>query len=751
MAKHYRLLIVLLLLGVFAVTLWQVARWTRDNELGALQRSLELDLSRYTLSLKNELDKYQNLPALLATDRSFKEVLYNPGNALIVATLNRYLADVGRITGASDIYLMSPSGDTLAASNWSQPNSFIGRNFHYRPYFQQALSGHQGQYFALGTTSRKRGYYFSHPIFNAEKVVGVVVVKIDLNDIEEQWNDDLTDLLVTDIDNVIFISTRDAWKFRTLEPLSRSDLDRIVGSQRYADQNLTSLPIARREKYNDQVELITLLEDTDTQSERALDRISGSRYMLVRQSLAAAELNVVALAKLTQVSARVWDAVVLAAVVLTVLVLLGLFLLLRQKIIHERRRFKEQANRALELSEARVRAVIDNTQAGLVTLDSQGRIESFNPTAEALFGYDAEQITSRYFSVLIAPRDRAVCWRTITEPQDLPADAQVPVIEAQAQRSDDELFPIELTLVAVWYQGERKFIVTIHDMTERKEYEASLREARDFLEQRVQARTQELLAANDLLRTEIEQHHRTQDELIQTAKLAVLGELSAGINHELNQPMTAIRAYADNARQYLTLNRNDRVQENLQEISGLTARMAKIIAPLKVFSRKSSGQAEPVALKAVRKGAMSILYGQLQSEQINIGWDEQIDDILVMGDMVRLEQVMVNLLSNAMQAMEGCTLKRIEIDCQLTDRLVCMNIRDYGPGIDPAALGRLFEPFYTTKSAGEGLGLGLSISKRIVESLGGELSAANHPEGGACFRLCLLRVDSHASDLVVGV
>ncbi|MEH6824059.1 MAG: ATP-binding protein [Motiliproteus sp.] len=733
----HRLPVVIALLGGIVLILWQVAVWTRSNELGLLQRSLELNLSRYTLSLKSELEKYQNLPALLARDRSFKEALYDPDNSIVVATLNNYLADVGRITGALDIYLMSPAGDTLAASNWSQPNSFVGKNFIYRPYFTQAMSGRAGQYFGLGSTSRKRGYYFSHPVFTADKVVGVVVVKIDLNDIEAQWNDDLTDLLVTDVDDIIFISTRKAWKFKSLGPLSESDLNRIVGSLRYADQDLISLPITRREKIGPDVELVTLLEGADATAERSLERLSGSRYMLVRQPLPEAELNVVALARLSQVSARVWGAVVLTAVVLTVLVLLGLFLLLRQKIVHERRRFKEQANRALELSEARVRAVIDNTQAGLITLDAQGRIESFNPTAEALFGYAAAQIASRYFSVLIAPPDRPVCWRTITEPMDLPVDAQVPVIEAQARRQNAELFPIELTLVAVWYHGERKFIVTIHDMTERKQYEQSLREARDFLEQRVQERTQELRGANNRLRSEIEQHNHTQEALIQTAKLAVLGELSAGINHELNQPMTAIRAYADNARQYLELKRMDRVQENLLEISGLTERMAKIISPLKVFSRKSSGQAEPVALKAVRKGAMSILYGRLHTEQVSIIWAEQIDEVLVMGDMVRLEQVMVNLLSNAIQAMHGCTRKRIEIDSQLLAGKVYLSIRDHGPGIDPAEQGRVFEPFYTTKSAGEGLGLGLSISKRIVESLGGELSAGNHPDGGACFRLCL--------------
>ncbi|MEH6650279.1 MAG: ATP-binding protein [Motiliproteus sp.] len=737
--KRHRLPLVIMILLVFVLVLWQVASWTRSNELRSLQHSLDLDLSRYTLSLQGELEKYQSLPALLATDRFFKEVLYNRDNAVLVDTLNHYMTDVSRITGASDIYLMAPSGETLAASNWDQPNSFIGKNFNYRPYFQQAMAGQPGRYFALGTTSRKRGYYFSHPILSADQVVGVVVVKIDLNDIEEQWNDELTDLLVTDIDDVIFISTRDAWKFKTLEPLLGNDLKRVVESLRYADQKLTSLPITQRQQLDQHVELITLLETVDDNGQRSIDRLSGTRYMLLRKTLPEAELNVVALAKLTQVSARVWDAVVLAAVVLVVLVMLGLFVLLRKKIIAERRLFEEQANRALELSEARVRAVIDNTQAGLITLDSQGRIESFNPTSEALFDYSAEQIVGCYFSLLIEPQSRPICWRMITDPLELPADVQVPVIEAQAQQQQGKLFPIELTIVPVWYQGDRKFIVTLHDMTERNQYEQSLREARDQLEDRVQERTQALSDTNERLRTEMEQHQRTQDELVQAAKLAVLGELSAGINHELNQPMTAIRAYADNARQFLTLNRTERVEQNLTEIAGLTERMAKIIAPLKVFSRKSSGQAEPISLAEVRNGAMSVLFGQLQSEQVDVVWPSQLEEPLVMGDMVRLEQVMVNLLSNAIDAMSDSSVKRIEIGYTADDAWITLQIRDYGPGINPSELGKVFEPFYTTKKAAEGLGLGLSISHRIVESLGGRLSASNHHDGGACFVLQLQR------------
>ena len=736
--KAYRWPAAILLLAVYALVLWQVTNWTRENELEALQRSLEQNLSRYSLSLKSELEKYQNLPALLATDSSFKELLYNPDNAVLLGSMNRYLADVGRITGASDIYLMAPTGITLSASNWDQSNSFVGKNFHFRPYFQQAMAGQQGRYFALGSTSRKRGYYFSHPVRSADAVVGVVVVKIDLNDIEEQWNDELTDMLVTDIDDVIFISTREEWKFKTLQPLSGADLQRIVDSLRYGSEALQSLPIAERQPLVNGVELITLLEESDG-GERSIDRLSGTRYMLLQKEQPEAELNVVALAKLSQVKVRVWNAAILAAVVLTVLVLLGLFLLQRQKIKQERQRFKAQANRALELNEARVRAVIDNTQAGLMTLDAQGRIESFNPTSEALFGYESEQIIGRYFSLLIAPPDRPLCWRMITDPQELPLGAQVPLIEAQAVRHDEQRFAIELTIVPVWYHGERKFIVTIHDMTKQKQYEQSLREARDLLEQRVQERTRELVGANDKLRNEIEQHQHTQEELIQTAKLAVLGELSAGINHELNQPMTAIRAYADNARQFLERERTERVYENLEEIAGLTERMAKIIAPLKVFSRKSSGQAEPVSLQSVREGAMSILFGRLQSEAVQIDWAPELDGLLVMGDMVRLEQVVVNLLSNAIQAMQDCETKQIEVDCELSDAQACLLIRDHGPGIPGDELNKVFEPFYTTKRAGEGLGLGLSISHRIIDSLGGALSAENHPDGGACFRLCLQR------------
>ncbi|WP_315981569.1 hypothetical protein [Aliamphritea spongicola] len=122
----------------------------------------------------------------------------------------------------------------------------MGRNFAFRPYFKDGLSGKAGRYFALGTTSKKRGYFFSYPVHYRGKTLGVIVVKIDINDIENDWNDPLTDILVTDEDGVIFLSTRPEWKFRTLAPLSQADLQRILSSLRYGEEALEALNVIRR-------------------------------------------------------------------------------------------------------------------------------------------------------------------------------------------------------------------------------------------------------------------------------------------------------------------------------------------------------------------------------------------------------------------------------------------------------------------------------------------------------------------------
>ncbi|WP_286240486.1 ATP-binding protein [Neptuniibacter halophilus] len=740
--RRYRLLFFVVLAFSFVLVVAQTTTISRSQGYQTLKQRSGADLNRYLLSLQQKLDRYKDLPALLSSHSTLIDALDSQEDPFYTGQASVYLEQVNHSINAADVYLMNMEGTAIAASNWADARSFVGNNYAFRPYFQDAVVGKPGRYFALGTISKKRGYYFSYPVHLRSKIIGVVVVKIDLNEIESDWTDPDLDILVTDEDGVIFISTREDWKFRTLRPLTQADVQRIAESLRYGDHKLTALDIVSRQPGPEGGSLITLVDGQQIDN-KALDGIKAREFLLQSRELEDSGLTVVVLASTKPVKLRMFYTALTTGFIFVALVLLVLFLSTRQRITRERARFKQKETQALEANEERVRAIIDNTQAGLITLDAQGRIESMNTMAEKLFGYSEDESRLEYFSKLLSQADRALFWQHLTAPDD---DRQEELFtEARGMRADGSSFPIELIIGHMDYAAIKRFIVTIHDITQRKQYEEELQHARDLLEHRVEARTADLTDANLKLRDEIEKHKDTQNELIQTAKLAVLGQMSAGINHELNQPLTAIRTYADNARAFMQRDQMQPVEQNLNQISLLTDRMAKIIHPLKEFSRKTSGTPVPVCLQTVRDGAMSIMYGRLSKVQAEVNWPDNLRQVYVMGDTVRLEQVLVNLISNALQAMEALEMPVIKISLAESESEVCIEVRDFGPGIPKQDLDRVFEPFYTTKKAGQGLGLGLSISHRIIASMGGQLSVSNHPEGGALFRLRLPRASAPAN------
>lgn len=736
--RRYRLLFFCILFLAFLLVVVQATLISRTQGYDLLQQRSAADLNRYLISLQQKLDRYKDLPALLASHSKLVNALLTPQDEFIKGQASVYLEHVNSSIDAADVYLMDHTGLAIAASNWAEARTFVGKNYSFRPYFKDAISGKPGRYFALGSVSKKRGYYFSYPVYHRSQIIGVVVVKIDLNDIESDWNDPALDILVTDEDGVIFISTRDDWKFKTLQPLANDELQRIGESLRYGDHQLTALDMIEQSTYDKGGSLVTLM-DGQRISNAAFDGIKPREYLMQSRELEDSGLTVVVLASSKPVKERMFYTAMTSAFIFIALIFLVLFVITRQRITRERARFKRLETQALEASEQRVRAIIDNTQAGLITLDAQGRIESMNTMAEKLFGYSETEVVQRYFSKLLSHHDRAVCWQHLTAGDDV-RQAEL-FTEASGLRSNGSAFPIELIIGHMDYGSIKRFIVTIHDITQRKEYEDQLQRARDLLEHRVDERTADLTRANEKLTDEVVKHKATQNELIQTAKLAVLGQMSAGINHELNQPLTAIRTYADNALSFMQLGKLDTVSANLEHISGLTERMAKIIHPLKEFSRKTSGTPESVCLQNVHDGAMSIMYGRLSKVKAQVNWPDSLSNLYVMGDTVRLEQVLVNLISNGLQAMEHLQKPVIDITIQSSWGMVDIDVRDYGPGIPMDELARVFEPFYTTKKAGQGLGLGLSISHRIIESLGGDLTVANHAEGGAVFTIRLPQVD----------
>lgn len=270
----------------------------------------------------------------------------------------------------------------------------------------------------------------------------------------------------------------------------------------------------------------------------------------------------------------------------------------------------------------------------------------------------------------------------------------------------------------------------------------ALQKANDELERKVAERTTDLSSTNIRLQQEVAeriQAERTlraaQEELVQTGKLAVIGQLSASIAHELNQPLAALRTLSGNARKFLARGNYETTSSNLDRIAELVDRMGRLTAQLKSFARKSSGRPQAVSLRRAVDNALFLLEQRLKQACTAVRIDLPNEELLAWCDANRLEQVLVNLAGNALDAMEGVAEQALDISARCEGERIVIQVRDRGPGLSEEARVRLFEPFFTTKEAGSGLGLGLAISAGIVADFGGSLSASNHPEGGAIFTL----------------
>ena len=576
-------------LFLYCLTLIVSVHWLWQSSYQKLQTSNQQQLDRFSRHLDTQLGHFAFIPQLLSRQGIIISALISPTNSAQLDVTNRHLNAINNIVGASDTYLLDIEGNTIAASNWSKKSTFIGNNFSFRPYYQDAIQGLQGQYFALGSTSGQRGYYFSYPVSYAAEIIGVIVVKMDLSLIEKDWAGKEQLFLVTDNNNVVFISSEEKWLIHSLTTLSETQKKTILKSRRYLDQKIESLSISGDLQKNSSLLSIA-------------NKRSFSRYYL--SLIKASEHN-------------------------------------------------------------------------------RWNVRVFAP------------ITPLLFDILML-----------------------------------------LLLITLFYMLVYLTLVLIKQKKNRHQQEILTEEkAKQQLEYTVMQRTSALHA-------EIRERHKvesalrsTQKELIQSAKLAVLGQLSASISHELNNPLSAIRSYAENAVLFLERNKLDDVNNNLTRISLLTERMAKISSQLKSFARKSNGELKVIALQPVILAAYELLKPQLKSSKTELKIDLPETPINVKAEPIQLEQILVNLLSNALQSMQNSEQKLIVITLLVESNMAYIKVLDKGTGIDKEHLPHLFEPFFTTKETG--LGLGLSISQQIISNMQGKLTAKNRAEQGAEFCISL--------------
>lgn len=552
-------------------------RYYRSELAGQNRQTLDL----YVANLLGTLHRYEVLPQILGELPALRAALSAPDDGVTQGNANRLLKNISAQTGAEVMYLMDPSGKTLAASNWDKHDSFVGRNFAFRPYFIEAMAGRLGRFFGLGTTSAKRGYFFAAAVHDREKVIGVLVVKVDLDHTESLWGKTPEQLLVTDHNGVVILTSRQEWRFRATRPLSDDERKAISAVQPYPTRDPKPL------------------------------NLDANAWLPQTQSIEETGWSVSILAPRTLIDRPVRTVVATGgAALLVLMLLLGLMMQRRRHYLH-RIAFEAKARQELE-----------------------GRV---------------------------------------------------------AERTSD--------------------------------LEGLNRRLRQEVLEREQAQ-QELV--------------RAQDDLVQAGKLSALGTMSASISHELNQPLAAIRSYAENAEILLDHQRTEDARGNLKLISELTGRMASIIAHLRAFARRDRHAPESVALQPALDDALALLAKRRRSMEVELIRDLPAATLWVEAGETRLRQVLGNLLANALDALtEKGPPRKLWISAQATDTGVNLYIRDNGPGFCMEALGRAGEPFYTTKTRTQGLGLGLAICDTLMRAFGGELSFANHKEGGALITLKL--------------
>ncbi|BCB19704.1 ATP-binding protein [Bosea sp. ANAM02] len=236
---------------------------------------------------------------------------------------------------------------------------------------------------------------------------------------------------------------------------------------------------------------------------------------------------------------------------------------------------------------------------------------------------------------------------------------------------------------------------------------------------------------------------QTRDDLIQAAKLAALGQMAAGLSHELNQPLAAIRSHAHNGALLLERGRPEEAQKAIGRIQALTTRAADLIAHLRRFARKPGVVLNPVSVGDVIETALSLFEPRFEAERVTLTRELPAGRLHVHAEEIRLEQVLVNLIANALDAIAGMEGAAIAIGARRNGHRVEIWVADSGPGIDRAHLERIFDPFFTTKPVGSGLGLGLSLSYNIIKDLGGTLAVAETGPAGTRFLITLEGTTAH--------
>ncbi|WP_346832318.1 ATP-binding protein [Pseudomonas abietaniphila] len=600
-------LVILLMIALGYVTYL----YSEKNGIKALGENGERQLELHARTVESEINKYNYLPSVLELESNVSDLLNDPSPELR-SKVNDYLEGLNRRSRSRAIYVLDTTGRVLATSNWRDADSYLGEDLSFRAYYQDAIRGLPGRFYGIGSTTGEPGYYLAHGLEEKGKIIGVAVIKVRLEALEERWQRARLEAFVSDENGIIILSSDPARRLKSVRPLTAEVKERLARSLQYYWWPLNELVPLERELIADGVEKLTFPANSSVDHEHTV-----VSYLAQTRDLADTPWHLTLLTPLEDLR-------------------------------------REAANQGMLVA-----------------------------VACALVAF-----------LLIAWNER------------------------------------------------RKVIST------RLAAREALEQANNELERRITERTADLRASNERLKGQIRERRQAeetlrqaQDELVQAGKLAAIGQMSTSIAHELNQPLAALRTLSGNTVRFIERGALDTASTNLRTINDLVDRMGRITASLRAFARRGEDKGQASLGKAV-EAALQLLAGRLEASALDL--HQQIDDVELAIDQTRLEQILVNLIGNALDAMQAQPLPVLWLEGDLFEGRYRLRVRDNGHGIDAEARKHLFEPFFTTKPGEQGLGLGLTLSASLAAAAGGSLNAEDPAEGGTMFVLILPLVNSGA-------
>lgn len=645
-------------------------------------------------SFSASIDQYEYLPALLAGNTQVRIALgYASQNQ---NELNEQLKFIAKRSGANTVYVMDSNGDVIASSNYDQANSFLHQNYSFRPYFARAMVQRKRQfYYAIGATTGIPGFFISEPVINtAAEVIGVVVVKLDLSQWEKNWQDARQNILISAENNVVILSGQKQWRYRSIGKLSSETQQEILQQRQFSGVEITNLYQKTYEFARFKGFALSFWE------------IEKDAYLVNAFPIRSTGWTLYYLEKNQRF---IQSAMIFFGVVLGVISLSLLYFRERQSKLRSRQHARELEQR----HQRELETIIEKIHIGVISITGDGYIEFMNDAARKLLKIEAEPTGTNKIKI-----------------QQLLDVSQVEHFEYKLMKGGDIIkpfhessvlthgkagTPVMFAISQVEMEGDQRLLMTLVNIEKRKLAEDSLIRANESLEEQVESRTRALREA--------------QAELVQQSKIAALGQMAATIVHELSQPLSAMNSSI--AAIQLKTDKQDwtGALQSVGRLAPLSQKMQNVIKLLKSFSYQDEQNIQRQQLAPLITQSLTLCRDSLQENNIAINLGSLPESVYARVNPLKLDLVIVNIIQNAIDAMEKCEQPGISVSLSVQDDRALITIEDTGGGINSRVMGQLFDPYFTTKEIGKGLGLGLSICYEIMQEYGGSITAENTEQG----------------------